>query len=263
MSTIEKALGLLEHFSGAQPEIGLSEFKGLTGVDKGTLHRHLTALRHCGFLEQNPVSKAYRLGPAVIRLANVRENTVPIVKTVSFYVDQIAADISELVHAALPQKNGMSAIYAMDGGHHGTRVSFDDAEILPFHATSSGLAMLAFSDAAFVDAVLSQHLNAFTSTTSTDLDDIRTLIAQARTGGFSYANQTYEAEVCSVAIPFFGHTENAIGTLAIATPTTRMDDAIRDGFLRRLIAASTALSRDLGGRIPPEIAALWATRLEH
>ena len=111
MSTIEKALMLLEHFSSNRPEIGLTEFKTRTSIDKGTLHRHLTALKNSGFLEQNYLTKAYRLGPAVIRLAAVRENTVPIVKTVQYYVDRIADNIHELVHAALPQKNGMSAIY--------------------------------------------------------------------------------------------------------------------------------------------------------
>ena len=49
MSTIEKALMLLEHFSSNRPEIGLTEFKTRTSIDKGTLHRHLTALRIVAF----------------------------------------------------------------------------------------------------------------------------------------------------------------------------------------------------------------------
>ena len=47
MSTIEKALGLLDYFSEDTPEIGLSDFKTLTKYDKGTTHRYLSALREC------------------------------------------------------------------------------------------------------------------------------------------------------------------------------------------------------------------------
>ena len=77
MGTITKALDLLTHFSAARPEIGLSQFVRLSGRDKATVHRHLTELEANGYLEQNPVSRAYRLGPALLRLAAVREAASP------------------------------------------------------------------------------------------------------------------------------------------------------------------------------------------
>ena len=262
MSTIEKALMLLEHFSRERPEIGLTEFKTRTSIDKGTLHRHLTALKNSGFLEQNYLTKAYRLGPAVIRLAAVRENTVPIVKTVQYYVDRIADNIHELVHAALPQKNGMSAIYAKDGGYHGVRVNFDEAEILPFHATSSGLALLAFHDDTLVANVLSKKLVSFTDSTPTDAADIKANLETIRTHGFAFTDQSYEDEVGSVAVPFFGVKGDAIGTLAIAIPVSRINKSFHEIIIKQLIVASTELCRDLGGQIPTNVATIWAAKLE-
>ena len=44
MPTIDKALGLLDHFSGTAPEIGLAEFRELSGFDKATVHRYLCLL---------------------------------------------------------------------------------------------------------------------------------------------------------------------------------------------------------------------------
>ena len=262
MSTIEKALTLLEHFSSNRPEIGLTEFKTRTSIDKGTLHRHLTALKNSGFLEQNYLTKAYRLGPAVIRLAAVRENTVPIVKTVQYYVDRLANDIHELVHAALPQKNGMSAIYAKDGGNHKVRVNFDEAEILPFHATSSGLALLAFHDDTFVGNILSEKLVSFTDSTPTNALDIQANLETIRACGFAFTDQSYEDEVSSVAVPFFGVKGDAIGTLAIAIPVSRINETFHETMITKLITASTELCRDLGGQIPTNVAKAWATKLE-
>lgn len=262
MSTIEKALGLLEHFSAAHPEIGLSEFKALTGVDKGTLHRHLTALRNCGYLEQHHATRAYRLGPAIIRLAIVREKTVPLVKTVQSYIDRISNNVQELTHAALPEKKGMSAIYSKDAGSHGTRVSFDEAEILPYHATSSGIAMLAFSSDAFVESVLSDQLQRYTESTATDISDVRALMEKARTSGVASVNQSYESEVVSYATPFFGPDGETMGTIAIATPASRMDATLTAKCTKALITAGQKLSHDIGGQIPPHIASIWAKQLE-
>lgn len=262
MSTIEKALRLLEHFSAARPEIGLSEFKTLTGVDKGTLHRHLTALRNCGYLEQHHSTRAYRLGPAVIRLSIVREKTVPLVKTVESYVDRIADSVQELTHAALPEKKGMTSIYSKDGGTHDTRVSFDEAEILPFHATSSGIAMLAFSSEVFVKNVLTEHLESYTETTATNIAEVEALMAKTHTNGIASAAQSYEAEVVSYAVPFFGPSGDAMGTIAIATPASRMDSAFAEKCINELVAAGQSLSHDISGQIPPHIASIWAKRLE-
>jgi len=177
MSTVEKALGLLEHLSASSPEIGLSEFRDLTGLDKGTLYRYLSSLKNSGLLEQNSKTKAYRLGPAVIRLAAVREKTVPLIKMASPLVDRIADEVHELVHAALPQANGMTTLYFRDGGNGGTRVALDDSEVLPFHATSSGLAYVSFADQKTRDRLQTLSLEKFTPETPTNEESLQDMIA--------------------------------------------------------------------------------------
>lgn len=257
MSTIEKALGLLEHFSSQRPQIGLSDFKTLTDFDKGTVHRYLTALRDCGFLEQNPTTKAYRLGPAVIRLSAVREKTVPLVSTVALCLDEIAADVLELVHASLPQRNGMSTLYAVYRGNHSTRVAFEEAEILPFHATSSGIAQLAFGPPDLRERALKGDLRKFTRHTPTSLEDVEKRIEDARRCGFASTEELYETDVSSVAVPFFDPGALAMGTIAIAAPTTRMTKDRREAFLSVLTQASLDLTESLGGRLPADLLPLY------
>ena len=52
----------------AQPELGLSKLCRLANRDKATTYRHLKVLEDAGFLEQSPLSKQYRLGPALLIL---------------------------------------------------------------------------------------------------------------------------------------------------------------------------------------------------
>ncbi|MEC7141747.1 MAG: helix-turn-helix domain-containing protein, partial [Pseudomonadota bacterium] len=62
MTTVDKALSLLEYFSDLRPEIGLSEFARLSGFDKSAALRMLGALVRAGFVEQDAQSRKYRLG---------------------------------------------------------------------------------------------------------------------------------------------------------------------------------------------------------
>jgi len=258
MSTIDKAIGLLEHFSSSKPEIGLAEFRGLSGFDKGTVYRYLTSLRDTGFLEQNQSTKAYRLGPAIIRLAAVRERTVPMVKVLAPHVDRLADAIQELVHAGLPQQRGMSALYSRDGGHSGTRVAFEDSELLPFHATSSGIAMLAYGPPRHMESAMSEPFQRFTEATAVTVDDVKAAVKTAREAGFAATDQSYEEDVCSIAVPFFGADATAIGTLAVATPSARMNTAKAADLAVQLAGVAGLVTQDLGGVVPDGLAQIWS-----
>jgi len=255
MPTIDKALGLLDYFSASTPEIGLAKFRELSTFDKGTVYRYLCSLRDCGYVEQNPHTKAYRLGPAIIRLAAVRETTVPLQKIAAPLVDELADQTGELVHAALAQRNGMSTLYVKDGGCGGTRVGFDEAEILPFHATSSGVAFLAFGPEDYLASVIELNaLPSFTETTAVMPEKVKSLVNRSKKAGYAWSNQSYDAEVCSVAVPFFNTTGTAMGTLAIATPRSRMK---RKLYAKNLAQNSQRLTQNLGGKLPDKVAAIW------
>ena len=73
MSTVVKALSLLDHFDASIPEVGLVDMARLSGLDKATARRLLVALGKKGFVEQDPVTRRYRLGAALVRLARIRE----------------------------------------------------------------------------------------------------------------------------------------------------------------------------------------------
>jgi len=251
-STVQKALSLLEHFSESDPEIGLSEFKHRTGYDKGTVHRYLTDLRECGFLQQNSLTKSYSLGPAVIRLANLRERTNPLRSVAEGIVRDVAQEFGELVHASLPQANGMTVLFSYDGGRSGTRVGLDDSEILPFHGTSSGVVILAFGSPDIQQRILQNTKEQFTSATLTTTAELKSQIEIVQNCGYASLMNGYENDVSSVAVPFFDQAPTACGTLSIATPTPRMTDANRQKFLARLFEAAANMTDQIGGTVPKE-----------
>ncbi len=257
MGTISKALNLLNFFSVAQPEIGLSEFQRLCGQDKATIYRHLAELQANGFVEQDPVSKAYRMGPAVLRLASVRERTFPVRRAIEPIVDRMAAQIGELVHVSLLQGNVLSPIYSADLPRKGITVSLDEAEMLPLHATSSGYAILAFSEAAFVDSYLAQPLTSYTDLTVTDPAALRAIIETTRRNGIAECDQGFEKDVYTLAVPIFDRSGRAAATAAVAIPTSRVTETLLDSSRNMLRSACHRLSRAIGGDVAPQLQQVW------
>lgn len=258
MGTITKALELLAFFSRANPSIGLTDFVRLAQRDKATVHRHLVELEQNGFLEQDKVSRAYRLGPAILRLTGVREATFPMRAVLRPLVTQMAEDAGELVHVSLLQGDFMSPVFHADPKRHGTAVSFDEAQLQPLHATASGLAALAFTSDKLRKHILSKPLKPYTDRTITDATTLQDTLHQIRRYGVARSDRAFDPEVASQGVPLFDQSGDVIGALSIAVPTVRLDEgrlALLESILRGGMAAVTV---SLGGNIPPSFAALWA-----
>jgi DNA-binding IclR family transcriptional regulator len=126
----------------------------------------------------------------------------------------------------------------------------DDAEVLAYHATSSGLAVLAFADPDFVDNRLAEPLQTHTPQTVTDPAMIRTLLQDITRTGIAESIGGFEAEVHSLAVPVFGPNRSPIGALAVATPVSRMSPSHRQITLDALKDAGTTLTNRIGGVAP-------------
>ena len=247
MKTVRNALALLDYFTVNQPEWGLSDLARASAHDKATTLRLLKPLVESHFLIQDGQNRKYRLGHAVLTLARTREACFPLGSALQPVLQSLAADAAELAHAAVPGNGAMMTIGSAEAQQRATRVFIDPSEPLPFHATASGLAYLAFADPAWRETTLkARSFDAVTPHTPTQTSQIRALVEQTRQRGYAVSDQTFENEVVGVAVPFFDEHGCAQGTLAVATPTSRIDpDTVRRlaGLLAR---AGRPFSRELG-----------------
>ena len=131
MSTVDKALGVLELFSETRTSVGLSAVARLLDRDKATVQRYLNALEAQGFLEQDPLTKGYHLGPAVTRLAMVRELTYPVESDVKNILQKLVLDTGETAHLSHIQDGALSEVQIVETTINGTRVYIDPAALLP------------------------------------------------------------------------------------------------------------------------------------
>ncbi|MDE3115595.1 MAG: IclR family transcriptional regulator [Pseudomonadota bacterium] len=246
MRTIDRALGLLSLFSEQRPAIGLSDLARLAHYDKATTHRYLSALLRRGFLEQDAQTRTYRLGPSLIRLARVREHTHPIEAAVAPVLQRLVKATGETAHFSMLCGDELATL-AVAESPKVNRVFVEIGEALPLHATSSGLAYLAFAPLRAVEAALNAPLTAFTPATLSDPARIRALLESCRKSGIAASADGYEEGVFSVAAPVFNSGDAVCGAVAVAAPDSRRKQGAEASMREAVRQAAAAITRALGG----------------
>lgn len=224
MSTIGKALSLLDLISQLDKDIGLSDLARLAALDKATARRFLVELEKQGFVEQDGETRKYRLGAAPVRLARIRQARFPFIAVASPFVKALADAVGETVHLSEFAGGKLATIHVEDSTQ-AHRVIVDVGAALPFHATASGLAFLASLPQAEIDRALARPLERFSPQTITDAGAVRELVRETVERGFSISRQGFEMGVFSTAAPIIAPSGRPVGALAVAAPTARADKA--------------------------------------
>lgn len=241
MSTIGKALTLLDMIAGMQHEAGLSELSRLGGLDKATTRRFLVQLERFGFLEQDEETRKYRIGAAPLRLAQIREARLPLLQHGIPMLRRLAASCGETVHMSEFTAGRLSTIHAEES-FRAHRITVKVGTLLPLHASGSGLAYLAFSPPLLIEDYLSRPLERFTAHTIVETDALRTLLAETRRLGYSVNRQGLEGGMISVAAPILAPHKPPVGAVAIAAPLVRVDDRSIEALGRAVADTAAELS---------------------
>ena len=248
MSTVVKALSLLDHFDASVPEVGLVDMARLSGLDKTTARRLLVALGKKGFVEQDPVTRRYRLGAALVRLARIRETALPMLDIARPLVEELSRQCGETVHVSQVAADILSSVLVCESPH-ANRVSVAVGQNLPFHCTASGIAFLSATTENFRAVVLKGPLPRMTAKTVTTPAQLKKLIETARERGYAFSDQGLEDGVVSVAAPILGPGGGAVGAISIATPAARADEATIARHSTQVRSAAAKISAAIGGRL--------------
>jgi DNA-binding IclR family transcriptional regulator len=246
LSTVDKAISLLELFTIREPQLGLSEIARRSGFDKATTRRLLVSLACRGFVDQDSETRLYRLGAGLSRLARIREARFPFLQTASPFIRELAMTTAETVHLS---EAGTDALLTVHVEHpaRANRVNVDIGQPLPFHSTASGIAYLAAARSEIRKACLAGPLDPFTPHTLVDPVAVSREIEATRKRGYSIGDQGFEEGVVSVAAAILGADGFAIGTIAVAAPVARTSQAMIEERGSVVAEAARAISTRLNG----------------
>lgn len=236
-----RALGLLKTFTRARPELSLAELSDAAGLARTTTHRLLTALESEGLVARHPLTRSFRLGPAVLALGAQALITNDLRAVVEPELRRLADRTGELATLEVPLE-GTMLILAEVSGRHLVTVAAELGTRWPIHATSTGKAYLAALSADARREVLVPPLARFTPATVVDIQELERKLELVREQGYATASEEIEAGASAVAAVLRNALGNPVGAISFGGPTSRLTSQRLSVLGRDLAAAAARLA---------------------
>jgi len=218
--------------------MALAEVSRLAGLNKTTTHRLLAALHSEGFIDKNPATGSYRLGPGLMALGVQALSNSDLRLRVRPMLKQLARETGETATLEVPIDDSMLILDEVAGSHFvgaggnvGTR--------WPMHATSTGKALIAFDEQALEK--LGPDLQPVTANTIVDHNALLRELSHIRRQGFAESVDELEEGFSGVGTVLRGSLGEVLGSLSICGPTQRMTDTRRAKLGKTLQVAARQL----------------------
>lgn len=244
--TVEKALDILLTFSPHNQEMGTLEISEKMGLHKSTVSRLLHVLSRKGFLQQNPKTKKFHLGPSAMTLGvaikkSLETNLVTIAKP---YMEELRDALQET--AALEVFSGTNTVLAhLAEGPHRTNLAGNIGDILSVHAAAGAKAILAFSSRRVCDRVLYGTLAPLTPNTITNPARLKSQFQKIRKDGIAFDKEEHDLGTNAAAAPIFDFERKPVAALVVAGPAQRITMDTRSTVALRLKETALKISEQL------------------
>ena len=204
IASVDSALRLLKLFRDT-PRVRLSEASEHLGVAHSTAHRLMAMLAYHGFARQEPGSRAYVAGPALVEigLAAVRELDIRL--HARPVLESLAASLGETVHLVVLEGGNVRYLDAVESPR-ALRVAARTGSALAANCTASGKALLAELSDAEVTAIFAGRdaLAALTGRSITSCARLLAELREVRARGYAVNVEESEEGVASVAVAVRG-----------------------------------------------------------
>ena len=130
-----------------RPLIGVSELARDIGLTRSTAHRYIATLAQLGYLQRDPDSKRYRLGPKVLDLGFSAINSMDLREISAPYLRRLSDETGHTVNLAILDDTDVVYIERCRTARPGQReidLNLHVGARLPAYCTAMGKAILAF-----------------------------------------------------------------------------------------------------------------------
>jgi DNA-binding IclR family transcriptional regulator len=248
-STLDLALRIVEFLAFQNAPVALGEIALAFGASKATVYRHLATLQRFGFVRQDPGTSRYEAGLKLMVLGEAQRSRFDIIGRARAELMSLrdrtgqAVTICKLIDGeivVLELVQGRTIIEFAT--HPGTR--------LDLHASAHGKIWLAFGPTRLIDDIVARPMKAWTSSTLTNEDALRSDVVQVRSQGWANAPNEVLTGVNTLSAPVFDHRGQLAASIAIVGSTQFIPVTPSEDQVAIVTGCASRISRDLGWTFP-------------
>jgi IclR family transcriptional regulator, acetate operon repressor len=243
VKSLDRGLDILEYVAASSEAPSFSQLMGSLSIPRSSLFHLLTNLLSRHFLERDPGTERYRLGPELVQIArkvkrpSLHDRITPLLgqlsldvsETCGFYVR--VGDSVEVIASAISTQ---ALSYTMKIGMQA-----------PLYAVSAGKIALSELSAEALNEYLSHvTLTPVTPHTLRSKGRLKKEIHQARSTGFAYSHEEYTLGITAIATAVRNDSQFC-GAINLAVPTARFTPARDAEFRAALRRTAQLIAREI------------------
>lgn len=221
--SIVKASTILNVVAEDEGGIGLSGVAQRTGLSTTVCARMLHTLESVGYITRSADTGRYRLGLAILELAQSARLQNPINQRAASLLKKIADKTGDVAILMTEDRGEAVCLDRVDGEYPLIGRSNQVGNRLPLHTGGASFALLAFNTDDFVDAYLSLPLEKITPYTITEPAAVRARIAEARRLGYTVGDEDQALHTVAVGVPLFSPEGVLVAAMSVGGIKQRFD----------------------------------------
>jgi DNA-binding IclR family transcriptional regulator len=239
---LARAASLLDAFDEGHRRLSLAALVYRSGLARSTVHRTATKMIELGWLQR--VDGKYMVGEHLFELASLAPSRYELRDAVLPYMQDIHEATRLTVQLGILEGTDVVLVEKISG-HRQIGFLVHVGGRLPAYASSLGRAILAYSSADVVGAVLAADLEPRTRFTITAPDLLRRELVAVAERGWAVDREEGNIGVSCVGVPVFGPTSQIVAALSVTGPSGLIHPEEHGPALR---IAGAAASRAIGER---------------
>jgi IclR family acetate operon transcriptional repressor len=240
LGSVDNVLRLLEFFRGGRP-VRVTEVAAKLGVARSTAHRLLTTLEARSFVRQDPVTRAYLVGDALVALGRSVAVRAEVADVALPELQALVQRVGETAHVAVLRGTDAHFILCVESSQT-LRTGSHVGSSFAAHATACGKAMLsALNDEELRKRYAEERLAPLRRKTVQTWSELRTALAEVRRRGYGTNFEENESGVNAIGVAIAGRDGRLYGAISVTGPSTR--------FRRERMAAYARECRRAADRI--------------
>jgi DNA-binding IclR family transcriptional regulator len=245
IQSVDRAASILEALASGPRRLGVTEIAERLGLARPTVHGLLQTLRAHGFVEQDPESDKYQLGPGLLHLGASYLDISELRGRSIVYAETLAQRANASVRVGVLHGSSVLVIHHVFKPDAAFQVLEVGAE-LPIHATALGKALLAFGPDELLGDVTGEPLAKLTRRTLS-ASALKRELPGIRRGGIAEERDEAVLGESSLAAPVFDRSGRAIGAIGVVGDTAALTSGkAARAYPGEVADAAAGLSRELG-----------------
>jgi len=225
IESVDRALTVILAFEEAE-SLTITEIGKALGVSRSTAYRLLTVLEHRGFVRQDPRTKAFHGGPALLRVGLAAAGRSDIRVSLHPLVARIVRELDETAHLVVLDRGEAFYLDCVEGSKM-VRATSRVGTSLPAYVAAAGKVLLANLPEDQIDGILTGELRTLTERSHASPAAVRDELARIRIQRWALNDGESEVGLRAVAALVDGSRTNAgvDAAITIAGPADRLGDA--------------------------------------